>query len=370
MTLNHQPLLTAKETIGWRPRELADVPAPGMVRIRTRTSLISSGTEMCLYRGEPMAAAVWDGMCDLDRFSPSRPFTRSGLTAAEAARFPSTIGYNNIGEIVAVGSGVDEDEIGRRVFTQARHCEAFDVERWETVPIPDAIDDIEAAPAYLATLGLHALRRLRWTPGEPVVVIGLGLIGLCAALVADALGARLILVGRSEARTQLASSLLPDALIQQQGTSWDDYRHAIAAESPRVAIEAAGSAAALRLGVSLLARDGRIAALGMHGGPMGPLLSDEFYAQEVSIVGTSNDPYGEWTPDSGFTSLGNIAYVLSLISRGRLSLGGVCTDVVPAAEIASAYAKIAIGDAPGTVGITLDWRGGLPDSTATSGELA
>jgi threonine dehydrogenase-like Zn-dependent dehydrogenase len=312
-----------------------------------------------------MAAAVWDGMCDLDRFSPSRPFTRSGLDAAEAARFPTTIGYNNIGEIVAVGSAVDEGEIGRRVFTQARHCEAFDVERWETVPLPDAIDDIEAAPAYPATLGLHALRRLRWAPGEPVIVIG-----LCAALVADALGAQLILVGRSEARTQLASSLLPDALIKQRGTSWEDYRHAIAAESPRVAIEAAGSAAALRLGVSMLARDGRIAALGIHGGPMGPLLSDEFCAQELSIVGTSNDPYGEWTSDSGFTSLGNIAYVLSLISRGRLSLGGVCTDVAPAAEIDSAYAKIAAGDAPETVGVTLDWRGVLPDPTATLGAPA
>ncbi|HEY5332192.1 MAG TPA: zinc-binding dehydrogenase [Solirubrobacterales bacterium] len=364
METSRQPLLTAKETIGWRSRRLSAAPAPGQMRIRTRTTLISSGTEMCLYRGEPMAAVVWDGMTDLERFTPGRPVVRSGRDAADAARFPCSVGYNNVGEVVGLGDGVESLGVGQRVFTQARHCELFDVEPWEAVPIPDAIDDAEAAPAYLATLGLHALRRLKWMPGEPVAVIGLGLIGLCAALIADALGAELVLIGRSEPRTRLAASLLPDALIQGPDVAVGDFEAAVAEVAPRVAIEAAGGAAALRRGLSVLGHDGRLTALGMHGEALGPLLSDEFYEREISIVGTGNDPYGGIRPARGFTSLGNVAFVLDLISRGRLELGGVCTDTRPAAEIATAYAGIATGRSPETVGVLLDWQSDLPAGDA------
>lgn len=356
----HRPLLVAPSTIAWSTHQLPDTPAAGFVRIRTRTTLISSGTEMVLYRGEPMAAVVWNSMSDLERFTPRTPVKSFAQSAASAARFPCSIGYNNIGEVVAVGDGVENLSVGQRVFTQARHNELFDVAAWEAVPIPDGVSDKEAAPAYLATLGLHALRRMKWMPGEPVVVIGLGLIGLCAALVADALGAELVLIGRSEARTRLAASLMPSARIQDPGVSQDEFIQSVAESAPRVAIEATGNEAGLRIGLSVLGHDGRLTGLGMHGEALGPLLADDFYRYEISIVGTSNDPYAESRPDVPFTSLGNIAFVLNLISRGRLSLGGVCTDTCPAADIASAYAKIDSGQAPETVGVVLDWLAPTP----------
>jgi threonine dehydrogenase-like Zn-dependent dehydrogenase len=361
----HQPLIVAPTTIAWRSRPLPDAPATGFVRIRTRTSLISSGTEMTLYRGEPTAAIVWAGMSDLDRFTPRTALKPTGQTAATAARFPSSVGYNNVGEIVASGDGVEDLEVGQRVFTQARHSELFDVASWEAVPIPDEISDAQTAPAYIATLGLHALRRMSWVPGEPVVVIGLGLIGLCAALMADALGAELILLGRSEARTRLASSLLPGARVQDPAEPTDEFLRSVTELAPRVAIEAAGGPAALQLGFSVLGRGGRLTALGMHAESLPPLLADEFYARELSLVGTANDPYGPIRPEVGFTTLGNVDFVLRLIARGRLSFDGVCTDTFPAAEIGSAYAKIDSGQTPEMVGVLLDWRASTPFPEST-----
>jgi threonine dehydrogenase-like Zn-dependent dehydrogenase len=362
----HQPLIVAPSTMAWRRRELPPRPDAGLVRIRTRTSLISSGTEMTLYRGEPTAGIVWDGMSDLTRFSPRTTLKVSGRSAASAARFPCSVGYNNVGEIVALGDGVEGLEVGQRVFTQARHSELFDAAAWEVVPIPDAISDAEAAPAYIATLGLHALRRMSWVPGEPVVVIGLGLIGLAAALMADALGAELILIGRSQARTQLAAKLLPDARVQDPSESQEDFVGSVAEAAPRVAVEAAGGPAALQLGLSVLGHGGRLTALGMHAEPLPPLLADDFYAREISLVGTSNDPYGPVDAE-GFTTLGNVAFVLGLIGRGRLSFDGVCTDTFAAAEIAAAYAKIDSGETPEMVGVLLDWRSSTPFPEPTVG---
>ena len=70
--------------------------------------------------------------------------------------------------------------------------------------VPAGIPSEQAVCSYLATLGLHALRRIGFQPGENVVVMGLGVVGMAAALVASACGARVIAVDPDPSRRERA----------------------------------------------------------------------------------------------------------------------------------------------------------------------
>jgi threonine dehydrogenase-like Zn-dependent dehydrogenase len=306
-----------------------------------------------------MAAAVWDAMGDLDRCTPSRDdaWAPSDSQGAKVG-YPVAIGYNNVAEVVALGEGVEDIHVGQRVFTMARHIELFDVEPWEAVAIPPGVDDAAAAPAYIATLGLHALRRVQWQPGEPVVVIGLGLIGICAALVADACGAELVCIEPSAQRRGLVASLLPNARIHDPETPVSELTVGLTRRDLRVAIDAAGGELALHMAISILVPGGRVAVLALHPESLGPLLADAFYEREIALVSTSNDPYEPQEPDGfrPFTRNTNVSFMLGLVARGRLALERVCTHTFPVHDIARVYADLSSGSSPEIVGALLDWR--------------
>jgi threonine dehydrogenase-like Zn-dependent dehydrogenase len=353
---SRQPLVVAPETVDWRVRDLAPHPGPGQVRLRTRLSLVSAGTEVRLYRGEPMAAAVWASMSDLGRFSPHGAPAVVAEADEASVRFPVSVGYNAVAEVVAVGDGVERPAVGQRVFAHARHVELVDLQAWEVVPIPDGVDDLDAAPAYMSTLGLHALRRAGWVPGEPVVIIGLGLVGLCAALVAGACGAELVCIEASPARRAIAQELLPAGSVHGPDAAVSDLTAHLTRRRLALAIDAAGGEAPLRLAMSLLEAGGRVTVLAMHPEPLGPLMAGLFYERELSFVSTSNDPYEPEGASGRFTRGANIAFVLGLIDRGRLSLRGVATHTLPATEIGAAYADLASGAHPDMLCAVLDWR--------------
>ncbi len=372
---SRQPLVVAPGEIGWREFELPSQPGPGQIRVRTLVSLISPGTEMRLYEGETMPSAVWNSMAELHRFTP-RGIPQPRPMAIGDDRFPVSIGYNDVAEIEAVGPGVDGLRVGQRVFVMGRHAEAFDVEHWEVVPVPDAVTDEQAAPAYIPTLGLHALRRIAWSPGEPVAVIGLGLVGLGAALIADACGAELTCLEADPTRRELAADLLPGATVIDPSAEIDAGDPGAARHVPAV-IEAAGGERALRKAMDLATPGGRIAVLALHPEPLGSILADEFYGRELALVSTSNDPYvpHEVGGRQAFTIQGNIAFVLGLLARGRLSLDGLRSSVFPAGTIGSVYATIASRRDPGLVGALLDWRGDsqipapTPNETGSTADL-
>ncbi|HWT30265.1 MAG TPA: alcohol dehydrogenase catalytic domain-containing protein, partial [Propylenella sp.] len=99
-------ILTAPRTLAFET--LPEQPlAAGEVRIRTLYSGISAGTELSQYRASsPFMAKRWDEARRL--FVPSdRP----------SWDFPvRNLGYEEVGEIVELGSGVTDTRVGQRVF--------------------------------------------------------------------------------------------------------------------------------------------------------------------------------------------------------------------------------------------------------------
>jgi 2-desacetyl-2-hydroxyethyl bacteriochlorophyllide A dehydrogenase len=143
----------------------APQPAADQVLVETRLSAISPGTEMLVYRGQwPQGVTVDANLEGLD-----------GTFA-----YPLTYGYCTVGRVVATGSAVTGDWLGRRVFAFHPHENLFCVSPSTLQPIPDDLDDETAL--FLANMETAVNLLLDGAPliGEQVVVIGQGIVGLLA----------------------------------------------------------------------------------------------------------------------------------------------------------------------------------------------
>jgi 2-desacetyl-2-hydroxyethyl bacteriochlorophyllide A dehydrogenase len=138
-------------------------PGPGQLLVRTRLSAVSAGTEMLVYCGQIPTDMALD----------------ASLAALQgAAAFPLQYGYACVGEVQAVGAGVDAAWLGRRVFSFAPHASHFLAPEQDLRPIPDTVSFDTAV--FLANMetAVNLLQDGAPALGERVVVIGQGVVGL------------------------------------------------------------------------------------------------------------------------------------------------------------------------------------------------
>lgn len=188
---------------------LLNVPVPlarkGCVLIKTRKSLVSAGTERMLIefsranfllkaRQQPDKLRIVIDKIRTDGFWKT---TRSVLRRLDQLL---PLGYCNVGEVVAVGDGVECFTIGDRVVSNGSHAEVICVPVNLVAKIPASVTDDEAAFTVLGAVGLHGVRLLAPELGERVAVIGLGLIGLMVADILRAQGCQVIGIEPDESR--------------------------------------------------------------------------------------------------------------------------------------------------------------------------
>ena len=147
--------------------ELKNGPAPQptaeQVLVQTQLSAVSAGTEMLVYRGQwPQEVAV-DATFD----ALAGPFA-----------YPLAYGYCTVGQVIATGSAVTGDWLGRRVFAFHPHEDLFCTYPSTLHPIPDDLDDETALFLPNMETAVNLLLDGRPLIGEQVVVIGQGIIGL------------------------------------------------------------------------------------------------------------------------------------------------------------------------------------------------
>ena len=176
------------------------------------------------------------GVCgtDAEFFSGHMAYLHTGQ-----ARYPMRIGHEWCGVVSAVGEGVAESWIGRRVMGdtmlgcgRCRRCldglqhvcaDRFEIgirNGWPgalaeqlAVPatalhgLPDAVDPVLGALVEPGGNALRAVQAAGVSPGERLLVLGPGAIGLLVALFARARGAEVHLLGRSERSLAFATEL-------------------------------------------------------------------------------------------------------------------------------------------------------------------
>lgn len=168
-------------------------------------------------------------------------------------RFPFTLGHEWAGEVVALGPGVTEFEVGDRVageahkgcgncsncmkgrytlclnygkdetghrhygFTyQGANCEYNAYATKSLQHMPDNLSFVHAALVDTAGVALHGVEMTGVTPGGTVAVWGPGPIGVCAAQIMKGMGAKsVVVVGRGQ-RLQLAGKAGATVLVDYE----------------------------------------------------------------------------------------------------------------------------------------------------------
>jgi L-iditol 2-dehydrogenase len=191
-------------------------------------------------------------------------------------------------------------------------------------PLPEAVSWEEGAVIDPASLALHCARRGNIQPGDTVVVMGAGPVGLLGADAALAMGAgRVIVIGRG-LRLQKALEM---GFIGIDSTTEDPVeavRELTGGFGAEVVLEAAGTPTTLGWALSCLRKGGRIAAVGI---PTEGVHIDmrDLVLYELEIAGSR-------------ASAGEMRRVMPLIADGRMRLREIMTHQFALADFGQALA--------------------------------
>lgn len=170
-----------------RTEQLAP-PAPDEARVATLWSAISRGTERLVFQGltDPV----------------HRERMRAPLQQGDFP-FPVKYGYCAVGRVEAGHETLD----GRLVFALAPHQTRFNAPVSILTPLPEGLPPRRATLAANMETALNALWDGGAGPGDRIVVVGAGLVGLLITYLAARLpGAEVTVIDPDESRAGLARS--------------------------------------------------------------------------------------------------------------------------------------------------------------------
>lgn len=256
--------------------DLRDVPTPSASADEVLLEVATAG--VC---GSDVARYVW-----------TRNHDAGGAKSMEND-LPRILGHEYAGTVVAVGAGVPAETIGQRVVVQnvlsCGRCEACQVgnvnlcldrrtlgvhrdggyAEYAVVPaanvsaIPDSLDFSLAAAITPFAVSSNAVELAKVAPGDRVVVIGVGPIGVAAALAARLRGAEVVLVlDRNVVRLQEAAALGFPGLNTEGGDVATRLLEELGPRSVDAVIEAAGVADAVAWVLPILKKGSPIVLLG------------------------------------------------------------------------------------------------------------
>lgn len=186
------------------------------------------------------------------------------------AKRPITIGHENAGEIVELGEGVTDYQVGDRVAVcpttpagapgysfDGGFAEKMAVAASALVPIPDSVDDVYGAAATDAGMTSHAavITQGGVKAGDTVGIIGLGGLGQIGARVAVLAGATVYVAEVNESVWPLAHEI-GAAGVAKSITDFPDVTF-------DVIVDFAGFGTTTAQAVDVIRRDGTVVLVGM-----------------------------------------------------------------------------------------------------------
>lgn len=310
----------------------------GEVRLRTLYSGISAGTELSLYRGtNPYTRKQWDSRSRLflPAANPSQTYPLGGF------------GYEEVGEVVEVGPGVDAPREGDIVYGIWGHrsTAVLPAERAASRILPDGLDPVLGIFSHIGPVALNGIHDAGILIGETAAVFGLGVPGQIAAQLARRSGARVIGVDLFDERLELAHRLgaIDTALNPQQGSPAEAIKALTGGLGADVVIEVTGNAAALNEAIRAAAFNSRVVSLGFfQGEARGLYLGEEFHHNRVQLICSqiSASPAHishRWNRER------LVQTVMRLQADGELNLRPLITHVIPFRQAAEAYRLLAEG---------------------------
>ena len=266
-------------------------------------------------------------------------------------------GHEFSGRIAALGEGVENREVGERVYIEPmlgcdkcvlcamgrynickqrkgagagfREYTALPAEK--AFPFADHISFEEAAVIEPLSIGVHAIRRAGITITDAVAIIGDGPIGLSTLQVAKAAGVgKALLIGIINGNLEIARKVGADMTVNSAES--DAAREAMkfsGGEGFDVVFEAVGGLSdTMDTAVQIVKRGGTIVALGIFSKPVeldfGLMLS-----KEISLVFSRSTSMWKGVPA--------IQIAAEMLARGELDAQSLITHTFPLDKIRDAF---------------------------------
>ena len=168
---------------------------------------------------EVLCQAVFTGLTN----GTERNQLIGGNYSASNERLPTTDGYQNVGRVIETGPDVTKLQVGDLIYASVNHAEQFTIpEDGLLLKLPDDIDPGEAALFGISGVAMHCCRRVDPRIGEKVLIVGQGCIGMFAAQIINAMGARVTVCDIEESRLEQMRQLgVAEQVFNTSGDSWE-----------------------------------------------------------------------------------------------------------------------------------------------------
>jgi (R,R)-butanediol dehydrogenase / meso-butanediol dehydrogenase / diacetyl reductase len=306
-------------------------------------------SEPALMPGTAIVEVAFCGLCgtDLHEYTHGPVMIRPGAHPLSGAQPPITLGHEFSGRVVELDGEMPGITVGTRVAADpclrcgiCRWCQRGEyhicvmggsiglaadggLARYVRVPlvglhrIPDSVSDQDAALAEPLAVGLHAADRAQVGPGDSVLVLGAGPIGLAALIGARASGAPAVFVSEpNAARAEIARKIGATEVFDP---TTDDIRSAVFERTNRIGpdavIDGTGRPEAIALGLRSVRRGGRVAVAGISPSELKVDLR-QLVLYERTLVGSLGYNF-------------DIPRVLDLMSTGKIDASPLVTGVRP-----------------------------------------
>jgi len=317
------------------------VEAPGRLALLQRDSLEPGP-------GEVVIRPAFCGLCGTD------VELRDGLVDPAFVRYPLTLGHEWSGVVQAIGTGVQGIAPGDRVVAECiipcgtcgpcrsgatNVCTTYaelgfthEGGASDEVVVParvvhvlaPAVSLLDAALVEPTSVVMRGLEKATPEPGERVLVIGDGTIGLLAAHLAGLWSpAEIVMLGRRPEQAALAETVGATAFTTDDGVAQDFD----------LVIEAAGVPAAMCLAVRAARRGGRVLLLGLPpAGQTFELPADLLVNNDLTVAASFGYTSAAWSK------------VVQLLDSGRIRPGQIVTHRFPLGDYDKAFAALAHSD--------------------------
>ncbi|MGR3393978.1 NADPH:quinone oxidoreductase family protein [Pseudooceanicola nanhaiensis] len=235
-----------------------------------------AGPGQVLIKVEACGVNYPDGLLVQGKYQvrPDRPF----IPGSEVA-----------GEIVALGEGVTDREIGQRVVGyagQTGYASMAAIPAASTFLLPEGADAAEACALIIAYgTSHHALKqRAQLKPGETLVVFGAaGATGVAAVQIGKIMGATVIAVVSSEEKGKIAKECGADHVIGYEGLK-DKVKELTGGKGADVCYDVVGGEA-FDAASRFMARNGRLLVIGFASGDIPKFPVNLALVKEYAVVG-------------------------------------------------------------------------------------
>ena len=179
----------------------------------------------------------------------------------------------------------------------------------------------------MLTIGAHAVRRAQLEPGEQVLVIGAGPIGLSVIRFAQLVGADVTVLEVSERRREFCQRHLQvTRCLDAGGDPVARLEATLGGDLPTTVFDATGSKPSMVQALRYVANGGRLVLVGLVQAEVG-YPDPEMHRRELTLLRSRNATWQDFT------------WAIRMVEQGRIDLGPWITHRAPAEAVPGEFAS-------------------------------